>query len=49
MKRIKGRARNGVGEDSGANVHITAAVSMASTVSVGFGVQVGGVETGEGR
>ena len=37
-KRVKGRARKGVGESNGGHVHIT--VSMALTVFVGFGVEV---------
>ena len=36
-----------VGEDNGVDVHIT--VSTASTVFVGFGVQVEGVKDGKGR
>ena len=47
LKKIKGRARKGVGESSGAHVRLI--VSMALTVVVEFGIEVEeGVKNGDG-
>ena len=41
VKRVKGRARKGVGASNGEHVHIT--LSMALTMFVRFGVEVEGI------
>ena len=43
VKRIKGRARNGVGEDNEAHVHITGSTALTLFVRFGTEVQMEGV------